>query len=216
MDSADSDPVCSALQLLLRIQFQLQPLSQPERFMGDSGDCRAFLVQCGLHFELQAPHFPTELAKIAYIISHLSGRAEAWATAEWHCISPVCSSLQLFIDTFCEIFESSPPGRETAKALFDLRQDKARVTDYATEFRTLVADSGWNASSLFDAFVHGLSDQIKDQLAPLELPSDIYSLIALCIKIDNCLREREKKRERDIPPEVLHATRGAPLRSIHL
>ena len=108
----------------------------------------------------------------------------------------MCSSLQLFTDTFCKTFENRPPGRETAKAPFDLRQGKARITDYAIEFRTLAADSGWNDSSLFDAFIHGLSDQIKDQLTPLDLPPDIDSLIALCAKIDNRLWEREKERER--------------------
>lgn len=77
-------------------------LAHPEHFTGDSGDCRAFLVQCGLHFELQAPLFPTDRTKIAY--ASPAGRAEAWATAEWHRNSPVCSSLQLFTDTFCKIF----------------------------------------------------------------------------------------------------------------
>jgi len=32
-------------------------LSRPERFSGDSDNCCAFLVQCGLHFELQASSF---------------------------------------------------------------------------------------------------------------------------------------------------------------
>ena len=133
---------------------------------------------------------------------------------EWHRNSPVCYSLQLFIDTFCKIFDNRPAGRETAKAIFDLRQGRTRVTDYAIEFRTLAADSGWNTSSLFDAFLHGLSDQIKDQLAPLELPSDIDSLIALCVKIDNRLRERVKERERR-PDRSPPRHQGSPTRPLH-
>ncbi|XP_044043112.1 uncharacterized protein LOC122871790 isoform X1 [Siniperca chuatsi] len=58
-------------------------LSRPERFSMDSGNCRSFLVRCGLHFKLQVSSFQTERAKVAYIIIHLNGRAEAWATAEW-------------------------------------------------------------------------------------------------------------------------------------
>lgn len=88
--------------------FSSPHLAHPECFTGDSDYCRAFLAQCGLHFELQAPLFPMDRTMVAYVISHLAGRAEAWATAEWHCNSPLCSSLQLFTDTFCKIFENCP------------------------------------------------------------------------------------------------------------
>uniref|UniRef100_A0A8D3D4L2 DUF4939 domain-containing protein n=1 Tax=Scophthalmus maximus TaxID=52904 RepID=A0A8D3D4L2_SCOMX len=62
----------------------LPHLSWPERFSGESGDCRAFLTQCGLHFELQAAYYPTDRARIAYLISHLTSRAEAWAMIFQH------------------------------------------------------------------------------------------------------------------------------------
>lgn len=42
-----------------------------------------FLTQYKLHFELQATVFPTDWSKVAVVISHLTGHAEAWATAEW-------------------------------------------------------------------------------------------------------------------------------------
>uniref|UniRef100_A0A8D0D940 DUF4939 domain-containing protein n=1 Tax=Sander lucioperca TaxID=283035 RepID=A0A8D0D940_SANLU len=58
-------------------------LARPERFSGESGDCRSFLTQCEIHFELQAAAYPTDRAKVVYIISHLTGRAELWAAAEW-------------------------------------------------------------------------------------------------------------------------------------
>lgn len=51
-------------------------LGSPVRFSGDSGDYRAFLTQCEIHFE-----FPTERSKVAYAVSHLAGEAEIWATA---------------------------------------------------------------------------------------------------------------------------------------
>ena len=136
---------------------------------------------------------------MAYIISHLSGRAEAWATAEWVRRSPVCDSLSLFSETFTKIFQHIPPGREAARALVGLRQGKQRVSDYAIKFRTLAADSDWNQSALFDAFLYGLSGTLNDQLAPLELPADLDSLISLTIKIDKRLIEREREIETAIP-----------------
>uniref|UniRef100_A0A3P9HNI2 DUF4939 domain-containing protein n=1 Tax=Oryzias latipes TaxID=8090 RepID=A0A3P9HNI2_ORYLA len=69
------------------------PLHPSPRFSGDSGDCRAFVTQCELHFELQAASFPTDRAKVAFIISHLTGRAGAWATAEWQRGRATCASL---------------------------------------------------------------------------------------------------------------------------
>ena len=99
-------------------------LSHPERFSGHSGDWLSFLVQCGLHFEC---------------------RADKWATAEWARNSPVCSTVQLFTDTLCKTFNHTAPSREAARALMGLRQGNRCVSDYANGFRTLAADSGWNA-----------------------------------------------------------------------
>ena len=178
------------------------PLARPDRFSGEVGRCRPFLTQCGLHFELHAGSFPTDRARVAFIITHLSGRAEAWATAEWARDSPICYSLSGFTDSLRKIFDSTAPSREAAQTLMALRQGRRRVADYAIEFRTLAADSGWNSASLFDAFLHGLSASIKDVLIPLDLPSDLDSLIALAIRTDNRLVERERDRSRPaaIPP----------------
>lgn len=187
-------------------------LSKPDKFSGDSGDCQAFLVQCGLHFELQAAAYPTEQSKVAFIISHLSGRAEAWATAEWSRHSPICDSLKLFSGTFTKIFQHTTPGREAARAISSLRQGERRVADYAIEFRTLAADSGWNDAALLDSFLFGLSDPLKDQLAPLDLPEDLDSVIALAIKIDKRLleREREKRRPRGAVTPPSHKRSSPP------
>lgn len=68
-------------------------------------------------------------AKVAYMISHLSGRAEAWPTVECARDSPVCYSVDTFKDTLSKNFDQSTPGREAARALMGLRQGKGRVTD---------------------------------------------------------------------------------------
>ncbi len=104
-------------------KYQFLRLSSPERFSGESGDCRPFLSQCELHFEFQASAFLSDRAKIAYIISYLSGRAKAWATAEWSRRSAICNSLPLFLETFKTVFQSATPGREAAKALAALKAE---------------------------------------------------------------------------------------------
>lgn len=88
--------------------------SKTQKFSGDSGDCRAFLTQCELHFELQATAHPTERSKIAYLISHVIGRAEASATAEWSCQSLVCNSYSSLTQPLTQIFQHVTSGREAA------------------------------------------------------------------------------------------------------
>lgn len=64
-----------------------------------------------------------------------------------------------------------------------LHQGKFRVPDYAIELHTLAADSGWSKF----AFLHGMINCLKDQLASLDLPAELDSLIAQSIKIDKRL-----------------------------
>lgn len=54
-----------------------------------------------------------------------------------------------------------------------------RVADYVIEFRTLSADSGWNSSFLYDAFLHSQSTSVN-----FYGPENLDTLIALTIKID--------------------------------
>jgi hypothetical protein len=65
------------------------------------------------------------------------------------------------------------------------------VADYDVDIRTLAAESAWNPESLFDTFLHGLSEVIKDELAAQELPVDLDSLT---IRIDGHLRECRSER----------------------
>uniref|UniRef100_A0A3P9JJ87 CCHC-type domain-containing protein n=1 Tax=Oryzias latipes TaxID=8090 RepID=A0A3P9JJ87_ORYLA len=184
--------------------FQTSPapvvqLARPERFSGDSGDCRAFITQCELHLELHTAAFPTERSKVAFMISHLTDRAGAWATAEWQRGATTCASLPAFLEAFTQVFQHTKPGREAARALMRLRQGPWRVADYAIEFRTLGSESDWNPAALTDAFLEGLSEEMKDQLAPLEIPSSLEPLIALAIRIDNRLQDRRKGRRAEVP-----------------
>ena len=209
--AATASPPATHLDLPSDPQLRTSPassclqLSRPERFSGESGDVRPFLTQCELHFELQASAFPTDRTKVAFIISHLSGRAEAWATAEWSRRSAACATLASFTRAFEQVFQHTSPGREAARSLLKLRQGKRKVSDYAIDFRTLASESEWNNAALTDAFFQGLSESVKDQLISTDLPEDLDSLIALAIKIDKRLTDRDQERGR------LRA-RGSPLR----
>uniref|UniRef100_A0A3Q3WCW3 DUF4939 domain-containing protein n=1 Tax=Mola mola TaxID=94237 RepID=A0A3Q3WCW3_MOLML len=79
-----------------------------ERFSGECGDCRPFISQCKLHFEFNAASFSSDRVKIAFIFSHLTGRARSWATAEWSRRSAMCNSLPEFLKIFTQIQSTYP------------------------------------------------------------------------------------------------------------
>lgn len=62
--------------------------------------------------------------------------------------------------------------------------------DFAIEFRTLAADSGWNHLALIDTFLHGLAAKIKDQLISLDIPDDLNGVIAWANKTDRRIHDR--------------------------
>ncbi|KAK5897509.1 hypothetical protein CesoFtcFv8_010566 [Champsocephalus esox] len=113
-------------------------LASPEKYSGESGHCRTFLVQCDLHYKLNPAAFVSDEAKIAFMVSHLTGRAAAWATAEWSRDSSICGSFTAFKDTMSRIFVLTSP----AGVLMQLKQHPRPVLDYAIEFRAIAIDSG--------------------------------------------------------------------------
>lgn len=138
--------------------------------------------------------FQLEQARIAYLISHLTGQAEAWAKAERARRSPICESYSRFSQAFTQIFQSFSPGQEAAHSLISLCQGHRTVLDYAIEFRTLAGDSGWNNTALTDAFLSGLSHKIKDQLVSLDVPEALGSVLSITNKTDRGLKERERRQ----------------------
>ncbi|KAL2080706.1 hypothetical protein ACEWY4_024499 [Coilia grayii] len=165
-------------------------LSAPERYSGEPGSCRAFLTQCKLVISLQPTTFPTESAKVAYIITLLSGKAKEWGTSVWEAGLPFCNTFQCFVDEMIKVFDRSKHGKEAARELLHLRQGARSVSDYAIQFRTLATTSGWNPEAQVDAFLNGLSERIKDELAARDLPSSFDALVDIAIRIDSRWRQR--------------------------
>ncbi|XP_069588371.1 protein LDOC1-like [Ranitomeya imitator] len=56
----------------------LSRLPLPDKYSGNSKSCSGFVSQCAIHLELLAECFPTERAKVGFIISLLSDRALEW------------------------------------------------------------------------------------------------------------------------------------------
>ena len=79
--------------------------------------------------------------------------------------NPLSASVWRYACRRWEKFEGPVSGREAAQKLLQLRQDTLSVTDYAVEFCMLAVEGTWNSEALFDTFLHGLLEEVKDELA---------------------------------------------------
>ncbi|XDV29402.1 hypothetical protein PO909_032536 [Leuciscus waleckii] len=120
------------------------PVANPASYSGLAEDCDGFLLQCSLALEMQSPRFPTERAKVAFIISLLTGRALHWAQTIWNQNTTIKQTLINFISHFRDVFEIPDGDSSVGVQLYHLNQDKDSVSDYTLKFRTLAAASGWN------------------------------------------------------------------------
>lgn len=177
-------------------------LTAPQRYDGEPRGCRGFLTQCDLAFELQAITYSSERARIAYVITRLSGRALEWATPVWAKQGPVCATYRAFKTEMLLVFDQTTTGPDAARLLMTIRQDKRSVAEYAIAFRTLAEDSEWNDKALVTAFHHGLSDALKDGLASIGCPTELEPLIAHAVRLDTRIRERRRDQGSSPRPQA--------------
>ncbi|MEE6513357.1 hypothetical protein FKM82_020926 [Ascaphus truei] len=169
-------------------------LPAPNRYAGDPHECRGYLNQCKMQFELSPSRFPTARSRVAYIMSLLNGKALAWASPIWEREPAMTRDYSRFLREFRQVFDT--PGRQITadSSLFHISQGTRPVAEYALDFWTIAAETSWNDDSLSAAFWQGLSDAIKDQLVTMERPTRLKDLIAVCILVEQRLRERRLER----------------------
>lgn len=172
---------------------QESKVAPPEKYSGESGDCAAFLMQCELQFEMQPSSFPSERAKVGYVLSLLVGRARTWGSAEWK-RTECCDSFERFSREMRRVFDPVKSEHETLNNLLSLSQGNRSVIDYIIDFRSLAADCTWNKSALYDAFYRGLCSRLKDTLATVDLPKNLDELIDLVIRLDRRYKERQQEK----------------------
>ena len=145
-------------------------------------------------FELQPQTYPTDKARIAYLIGALRGEALTWATAVWERGSAACSDYSVFTEEMRRVFDHPVRGKEASQRLLLLSQGSRSVASFAVEFQTLAVESRWNEEALQGVFLNALGSDVKDELTSREESSDLEHLIALAIRVDNRLGERRRER----------------------
>lgn len=166
----------------------------PERYAGDLGTCKSFLMQCSLIFDQQPSRYVTDRAKVAFMMGSMTGRALAWATSIWESQSPILSSYQCFSDEMRRVFDHPVRGKDVASRLLSLRQGSRSVAEFAIDFRTIAQGSGWSDASLQGVFLRGLNNPVREELALRDDSESLEALTALAVRLESRLGEFKRER----------------------
>ncbi|KAK3505691.1 hypothetical protein QTP70_004435, partial [Hemibagrus guttatus] len=159
------------------------PMAVPAPYSGAAEDCNGFLLQCSLTLEMQSHLYPDDRAKIAFIISRLDGKALRWAEPLWSQSNPMMSSLSAFTRHFREVFGRPEGDSSVGERLCRIKQGNLSVTEYALQFRTLAAASGWNEQALITTYRQGLDPQVRLHLAAHEDSMGLEKFIQLSVRL---------------------------------
>ncbi|ROI87631.1 Retrotransposon-like protein 1 [Anabarilius grahami] len=141
---------------------------KPAPYSGSAEDCSGFLLQCALVLEMQPHLYPNDTSKIAFIISQLQGKALQWADSLWSQKGPVVQSYDSFVTHFREVFGKPVSDSSIGEKLYKLKRGSMSVNEYALQFRTLAAPSGWNEQALITTYRQGLEPRVRLHLAAYE------------------------------------------------
>ena len=163
----------------------------PERYNGNVARCRDFLLAVDNLFAIQPHRYPTHEIKTRFIGTLLTHEALAWFRDVLERKADLLMDYSQFVREFRAFFDDPNAQRHAADALGRLKQLKGSCLTYATKFRRLAHETGFNNGALVNFFRKGLSEEIKDRLAnALEEPEELEDLISLCVKIDQRLYDR--------------------------
>uniref|UniRef100_A0A8C5BI65 CCHC-type domain-containing protein n=1 Tax=Gadus morhua TaxID=8049 RepID=A0A8C5BI65_GADMO len=185
------------------------PLSAPQPFSGEPRTCRGFMLQCSQIFLHQARLFPTEPARVGYIISRLSGSALEWAAAVMDSQLPEANDSQLFLHRLGLMFDTGRTEDQAAQRVLTINQGTRSVAQYAVEFRTLAIRSGWGDQALRSAFYRGLQEAVKDEMVNRDWGQSLDDLIHLAIHLDARIQERRRDRRETRAPMTTFLPRPA-------
>lgn len=185
-------PVPSASQSSGSVRDPAPPALVP--FTGELGRCGGFLIQVSLLFQRFPQAFSDDASKISHIIGALRDRALDWAES-YLALHPLETVTYVqFVRDFKAVFHHPLRSDEAARQLHGLRQGSQSVAEFSIDFRVKAAETGWGDDALRGAFIIGLNDRMKDELATRDEPESFEALVNLAIRIDNRLRERERER----------------------
>lgn len=173
------------------------PLAPPERFSGEAKRFQTFFTQCELHFLSRPEVFSSDMSKITFMISYLSGEAASWAGVLVKQKDLALYDFKLFKEEFSKLFDKRQESLQVDGELLELKQGNRELVSYITQFKTLVVESNWPEEKRASLFYRGLRDELKDALSGVvNRPTSCDALMDLVVQLDFRLYERRLERRR--------------------
>lgn len=167
----------------------------PDKFDGNISKYRDFLASIKNYFALQGDRYPDDETKVRFIGTLFTGDPLSWFRSLIESDSESLYDFQRFIDEFKSNYDDPYVMKNAQSKLRRLKQGKGSVLSYASRFRRLASESGYNNEAKIALFRTGLNDDVKDVLATLlDEPSEFESFINFCIKIDHRLFDRRMEK----------------------
>jgi len=156
-------------------------------FAGDRRYFKGFLAKMNLIFMISPDRFPTDEAKVIYIISRLYGNAMNWAASLIENQDPCLLNYEAFIAKINSVYGSFDSTFVANQKLRTIRQRRVGdVRNYILEFNRYADESSWNEEAKMDAFLVGLNDQIANRI--LEMfpgPRSLSAMQTIAARIDS-------------------------------
>jgi len=172
----------------------------PNKFNGNYVDCDGFLVQLQNYFDMQPTRFVDDDLKFPLLGSRLEGKALKWfvnVSKESHLVTQYKNNFALCLQDFKEQFEDKTAVKKASRQIMNLKQGKAPISGYVSDFRTLTYLLNFNEEALITCFYKGLNRELKDLLFHYDAPEDLESYISLAIKLDSRIWERNMELRQD-------------------
>ena len=186
----------------------------PNTFSGTKPDkLNNFLFQYRLYFRANPVQFDTDIVKINFVMTYLTGVAQDWFEVglnqeDQGILQDWLSDWNLFVDELRRHFGLSDPVGEAANMLDNLRMKPGdKISTYNVDFMRYASQLGWRNSVLCHCYYQGLPNWIQDPISTREQGklTSFQNMYALAITINHCYWEwdRECHCARQVEKEAL-------------
>ncbi|OMJ07443.1 Retrotransposon-derived protein PEG10 [Smittium culicis] len=160
-------------------------LPDAAKFDGKAAEYPSFITNMELFFWGSPELFSVEKSKILFIGTHLLGTASNWFGWLVATKSLCLDNYEAFIQEFSNNFSDPSHGIKIRNLLRNCKQGSRDVVSYATEFRSLARESGFDDTALVDQFLRGLNQKITQFLMMADLPDSLEETIKVTCRVDN-------------------------------
>lgn len=160
----------------------------PDKFDGTRGmKAEVFASQVSLYVLTNAALFPTDVSKVAFALSYLSGEANLWGQPLLKRILDETTAGSVTFSEFstgfrATFFDTDRKAR-AEKEIRTLTQTKTAAA-YVMRFNLLAPITGWELSTLISHFRQGLTKEIRLQMIQQTF-TKLEEITDLAVRIDN-------------------------------